>query len=143
MIRALSTSQFLDFLGIRLESERVAGMAFTINLITPDTDQHFVIELSNSTLTNLEGHLGAAPDLTLTVGRAHLEEVMVGATTLQQLAQDRVARFHVDPTVLAQLAALMTHFEIGFEIMPGTGAVPEATMFGAFKQEPLGDTSGG
>lgn len=143
MIRALSTSQFLDFLGIRLESERAAGMAFTINLITPDTGQHFVIELSNSTLTNLEGHLGAAPDLTLTVDRAHLEEVMVGATTLQQLAQDGVARFDGDPTVLAQLAALMTHFEIGFEIMPGTGAAPEATVLGDFEQEPLGDTSGG
>lgn len=143
VIRALSTSQFLDFLGIRLNSDIAAGHAFTINLVTPDTDQAFAIELSNSTLTNLEGFHADAPDLTITVDRVDLEEAMVGATTLQQLVADGVARLEGDPSVLTRLATLLTHFEVGFEIMPGTGTGAASPLLGDFEQEPLGDTSGG
>lgn len=143
VIRALSTGQFLDFLGIRLNSVAAAGISFTINLVTPGTGQTFAIELSNSTLTNLEGFLAETPDLTITVDRADLEEAMVGATTLQQLVADGAARLEGDPSVLTRLATLLVHFEVGFEIMPGTGTVASGSTLGDFEQEPLGDTSGG
>ena len=42
MIRALSTLQFLDFLGIRLDSNADRDAAFVINLITPDNGEQFV-----------------------------------------------------------------------------------------------------
>ena len=53
----MSTELFLDFLGIRMDSRQAEGKAFTMNLITPDNDEKFVIELSNATLTNIEGHV--------------------------------------------------------------------------------------
>ena len=144
VIRALTTSQFLDFIGIRLDSAAAAGVAFTVNLVTPDTGETFAVELSNSTLTNLEGFLVDSPDLTITVNRSDLEEAMIGATTLQQLVINGVARLDGDPAVLAKLASLLVHFEVGFEIMPGTvHAAPKATTMGDFEQEPLGDTAGG
>ena len=55
VIRALGTSQFLDFLGIRLDTAKAGDAAWTINLITPDNGEQFVVELSNGTLTNLAG----------------------------------------------------------------------------------------
>ncbi|HQY98606.1 MAG TPA: alkyl sulfatase dimerization domain-containing protein [Propionicimonas sp.] len=144
MIRALSTSQFLDFLGIRLDSVAAADVAFTLNLITPDTGETYAIELSNSTLTNLGGFLADDPDLTITVDRSNLEEAMIGATSLQQLIVDGLARLDGDPAVLATLGSLLVHFEVGFEIMPGTGnAEPESSTMGDFEQEPLADTAGG
>ena len=144
VIRALTTSQFLDFIGIRLDSAAAAGVAFTVNLVTPDTGETYAVELSNSTLTNLEGFLVDSPDLTITVNRSDLEEAMIGATTLQQLVINGVARLDGDPAVLAKLASLLVHFEVGFEIMPGTvHAAPKATTMGDFEQEPLGDTAGG
>jgi len=144
VIRALSTSQFLDFLGIRLDSVAAADVAFTLNLITPDTGETYAIELSNSTLTNLGGFLADDPDLTITVDRSNLEEAMIGATSLQQLIVDGLARLDGDPAVLATLGSLLVHFEVGFEIMPGTGnAEPESSTMGDFEQEPLADTAGG
>ena len=144
VIRALTTSQFLDFIGIRLDSAAAAGVTFTVNLVTPDTGETYAVELSNSTLTNLEGFLVEGPDLTITVDRSDLEEAMIGATTLQQLVINGVARLDGDPAVLAKLASLLVHFEVGFEIMPGTvHAAPKATTMGDFEQEPLGDTAGG
>ena len=54
------------------------------------------------------------------------------------------ARLDGDPAVLAKLASLLVHFEVGFEIMQGTvHAAPKATTMGDFEQEPLGDTAGG
>jgi alkyl sulfatase BDS1-like metallo-beta-lactamase superfamily hydrolase len=53
VIRAMSTELFLNFLGIRMDSRKAEGMRFTINLITPDNGEKFLIELENSTLTNI------------------------------------------------------------------------------------------
>ena len=143
VIRALSTSQFLDFLGIRLDSAAAAGTSFTINLVTPDTSETFVVELSHSTLTNLEGVLADDPDLTMTVNRSDLEQAMTGATTLQQLVADGVARLDGDSSVLSTLGSLLVHFEVGFEILPGTGSARLSSAMADFEQEPLGDTAGG
>jgi alkyl sulfatase BDS1-like metallo-beta-lactamase superfamily hydrolase len=54
VVRAMSTELFLNFLGIRMDSSRAEGMRFTINLITPDNNEKFIIELENATLTNIK-----------------------------------------------------------------------------------------
>ena len=38
-----------------MDSRKAEGMRFTINLITPDNGEKFLIELENATLTNLPG----------------------------------------------------------------------------------------
>ena len=68
MIRAMSTDLWLDFLGIRLDGSKLAGKRFVMNLITPDNGEKFVVELSNSTLTNIKGQLANKPE----IGRAHV-----------------------------------------------------------------------
>lgn len=143
VIRALTTSQFLDVLGIRLNSAAAEGQAFTVNLVTPDNGERYVVELSNGTLTNLEGFLADDPDLTLTVDRAALEEAMVGAVPLPALIADGRAQVGGDLSVLQKLAGMLVHFEVGFEIMPGTGAGRLSEPMEDFQAEPVGDTSGG
>jgi alkyl sulfatase BDS1-like metallo-beta-lactamase superfamily hydrolase len=56
VIRAMSTELFLNFLAIKMDSRRAEGLAFVMNLVTPDNGERFVVELSNATLTNIEGH---------------------------------------------------------------------------------------
>lgn len=143
MIRALSTSQFLDVLGIRLNSAAAAGSAFTVNLITPDTGETFVVELSNATLTNLAGYRADDADLTLTIDRANLERAMMGAVGLPQLIADGLAQADGDVSVLQALATMLVHFEVGFEMMPGTGGARLSPPMDDFEVEPLGDSSGG
>jgi alkyl sulfatase BDS1-like metallo-beta-lactamase superfamily hydrolase len=65
-VRALSTDlvlDVLDFLGIRLDSDKAKDMHFMINLFTPDNDEKFAIEMSNSTLTNIKGFVSDQADL--------------------------------------------------------------------------------
>lgn len=120
VIRAMSTELFLNFLAIKMDSRRAEGLELTMNLVTPDNDERFVVELSNATLTNIEGHTADDADLTLTVNRADLETVMAGDATFEALLADGRATAEGDLAVLGQLAGLMVEFDPRFEIMPGT-----------------------
>ena len=88
----MSTELFLNFLGIRMDSRKAGGMRFTINLVTPDNGEKFIVELENATLTNIKGFLAPKPDLTLTVNLADLELTMIGAKTLEAQIADGTAK---------------------------------------------------
>ncbi len=126
VIRAMSTELFLNFLGIRMDSRKAEGMRFTINLVTPDNGETFIIEMENATLTNVSGFQAAAPDLTLTINRSDLEQTMMGAKTLEAQIAEGTATVQGDVGVLAQLAGTMVDFDPRFEIMPGTKARTDA-----------------
>ena len=137
VVRAMDTGLFLDFLAIMMDSRQAEGMAFTINLITPDNSEQFVVELSNATLTNIEGYQVDDADLTLTIDRADLEQVMMGAKSLADQIADGTATFEGDLSVLQQLGSTMVHFEVGFEILPGTKGPPREADLNDFEVGPL------
>ena len=111
-----------------MDSRKAEGMEFTINIATPDNGEKFVVELSNATLTNIEGYQAADADLTLTINRSDLETVMMGQKSLEAQIVAGKAKLDGDPSVLAKLASTMVDFELGFEILPGTKpAVVEAS----------------
>lgn len=143
LIQAMSTELFLDFLGIRLDSTKAEGKEFKINLSTPDSKEKFVIELSNGTLTNIEGYQAKDADLTVTINRSDLEKTMMGAVSLDDQIKSGKAKLKGNPKVLEQLKAMLVQFDLGFEIMPGTGAKDLTPEKKPFEQETIGDTAGG
>ncbi len=120
LAKAMTTGMFFEFVAIMLDSRKAEGMEFTINLITPDTGEKFVIELSNATLTNIEGFQAKDADLTLTITRLGLAGVMTGKKSLEDQIADGEAKAEGDVGVLKQLASTLTHFTPDFEILPGT-----------------------
>ena len=143
MTRAMATELWLDFLGVRLDSKKAAGKAFTINLVTPDNDETFILELSNGTLTNIKGFQEDDADLTITIDRADLEKTMMGKVSFDEQIESGKASLDGDRAPYETLKTLLTQFDIGFEIMPGTGGEQSSTERGAFEQAPAADTSGG
>lgn len=120
VIRAMSTELFLNFLAIRMDSRKAEDLRFTMNLVTPDNGEKFIVELENATLTNIEGYQAENADLTLTINRADLELTMMGAKTLEAQIAEGKATVAGDISILAKLAATMVDFDPRFEIMPGT-----------------------
>ncbi len=120
MIGAMSTELFLDFIGIRMDSRKAEDFGFKMNLVLPDNGEKFAVELSNATFTNVEGFLHEDPDLSLTINRADLEKVMTGEKSLAASLEDGTAKADGDVGLLSRLAATLTTFEIGFEVLPGT-----------------------
>jgi len=122
MIRAMTTELWLDFLGIRLDSKKAEGTNFVINLVTPDNDEKFVVELSNGTLTNIKGFQAKDPDLTITIKRSDLEETMMGAVSFDDQIKTGKAKLVGDRNPYEQLKTMLVQFDMGFEILPGTVA---------------------
>ena len=136
VIRAMSTELFLNFLGIRMDSRKAEDMRFTMNLITPDNGEKFIVELENATLTNIKGFEAAKPDLTLTINRSDLEKTMTGAKTLDAQIADGTAKVQGDVSILKQLASTMVDFDPRFEIMPGTKARTVVAHEDAYEADP-------
>ncbi len=121
MIGAMSTELFLDFIGIRMDSKQAEGLGpYTMNLITPDNGEEFAIELSNATFTNVEGFLHDDPDLSITIDRSDLENIMMGKKSFAASIEDGTAQAEGNVDILAEIASTLVVFEIGFEILPGT-----------------------
>ncbi len=135
-IRAMSTGMWLDFLGIRMDSRKVEGLRYTINLVTPDNGEKFLIELENATLTNIQGFQADKPDLTLTIKRSDLEQTMMGLKTLDEQIVAGAAKATGDAGILQKIAATLVEFDPRFEIMPGTKArTAEVKPANPFKAE--------
>jgi alkyl sulfatase BDS1-like metallo-beta-lactamase superfamily hydrolase len=143
MIRAMTTELWLDFLGIRLDSQKAEGKEFTINLVTPDNNEKFVVELSNATLTNIKGFQANDADLTVTINRADLEKTMMGAVSFDEQIKTGKAKLKGNRDVYEQFKTMLVHFDLGFEIMPGTTAKDLTPEQKPFQQEEPADTSGG
>lgn len=120
VIRAMSTEQWLDFVGISMDPKKADGMKFTINLVTPDNGEKFVVEMSNATLTTISGFQGAKPDLTVTVNRAELNRVMMGQASFDDLIAEGKAKFDGNRAGFDQLRSILVAFTPDFEILPGT-----------------------
>ncbi|MFT4863617.1 MAG: alkyl sulfatase BDS1-like metallo-beta-lactamase superfamily hydrolase [Pseudohongiellaceae bacterium] len=117
---AMTTSQWWDGVAIRVNSALADGEDFTINFLTPDTGQTYVIEMSSGTLTNIEGFLAQDPNATIRVNRSDLNAVIMGSATLAELLQTGRGTVQGDATVLTKLAAVVVNFAPSFEVMPGT-----------------------
>ena len=125
-IRGMPTELWLDYLGILLDGRKAERLRFVINVVTPDNGEQFVLELSNSTLTNISGVQAPEADLTVTINRADLEPVMMQKTTFRAQAEAGRARLEGNAQVLDQLMGCLVEFDQYFEIMPGTKPVPTA-----------------
>ena len=120
MARAMSTSQWWDSVAIRVDSRLADGMNFTMNFLTPDNGERFVVEMSGGTLTNIEGFQAEDADVTVSIDRENLNQVIMGNATLGELLQSGAGTVSGDAGVLAQLASVLVNFAPGFEILPGT-----------------------
>jgi alkyl sulfatase BDS1-like metallo-beta-lactamase superfamily hydrolase len=136
MVRAMTTGLFLDFLGIRMDSKKAEDMAFTINVVTPDNGEKFVLEMSNGALTNLQGQQAKDPDLTITIDRSDLETVMMGAAKFDDQIKSGKAKLDGNKKVYEQLKTTLVQFELGFEMMPGTKKAEAKPDMSAFEQMP-------
>lgn len=136
MISAMTTELWLDFLGIRLDSKKADGHEFIINLVTPDNGEKFVVELSNATLTNIEGVQAKNADLTITIDRVDLEKTMMGAVSFDDHITSGKAKLIGDRAPYEKLKTMLVQFDMGFEILPGTGAKDLTPANKPFAQEP-------
>jgi alkyl sulfatase BDS1-like metallo-beta-lactamase superfamily hydrolase len=126
-----------------MDSKKAEGMQFAINLVTPDNDEKYVVEMSNATLTNIKGFQAKDPDLTITINRSDLEQVMAGKITFDDQIKAGKAKLVGDRKPYEQLKSILVQFTPDFEILPGTKAKPSKSDKSPFEQDPPAWTDGG
>jgi len=132
IVRAMSTENWLDFIGISADPKKAEGIRFVINLVTPDNGEKYAIEMSNATLTNIKGFQAAKPDLTVTVNRSDLDLVMMGVRSFDDLIAAGKAKFEGDRKPFDQLRSILVSFTPTFEMLPGTAARTPAKALDPF-----------
>ncbi|WP_148697648.1 alkyl/aryl-sulfatase [Silvanigrella aquatica] len=123
LVSAMPTNLWLDYLAIRLNSEKADGNNFIINLETPDNYEKYVIELSNASMTNIKGFQSDKANLSIKVNRTELEEIIMGKSSFEEKINQGKIKLIGDATILAQLKEMIDNFSLNFEILPGTKAV--------------------
>lgn len=68
---------------------------------------------------------------------------MIGAVSFDEQIASGKANLKGDRDVYEQLKGMLVHFELGLEMMPGTGDADLSPEMKPFQQEPLGRTDGG
>jgi hypothetical protein len=67
----------------------------------------------------------------------------MGAVSMDDQIKSGAAKISGDRKPYDELKTMLVHFDLGFEIMPGTGAADLTPEQGTFQQEDLGHTDGG
>jgi len=135
MVRAMSTDLWLDFLGIRMDASKAEAKHFVINFVTPDNGEKFVVELSNGALTNIKGQQAQKPDLTITMKRSDLETVMMGKASFDEQIANGKAKLDGDRKPYEDLKDMLVQFNMGFEVLPGTGGTSLTAPKNTFEQQ--------
>ena len=88
---------FFDYLGTRLERRQGRGQEHDINWRFTDSRQQFVLTLSNSALTWVQGRLAAGADATLTLPRPMLDALALRRTSWSEAVKAGVSRSRATP----------------------------------------------
>ncbi len=115
-VRAMPTSLFFDYLGVRLNGERAGERRITIGAVLPDVGEQWTLLVRNGSLSHRRG-LDPAADATVTIDRTNLDEVILGSAPLVDQVADGRARIEGDEQPLHDLIGLLDEFEFWFNIV--------------------------
>lgn len=117
MIKAMSSELIFDYLGVRLNTDKALGHEFKINVIFPDREEKFLLELKNSHLNNIENVQDNAADLTVIIDRKDLNLLLLKKMSFQQLVNSGKMKLDGNAQVFGQLLMMMDEFPFWFNIV--------------------------
>ncbi|MBL8147707.1 MAG: MBL fold metallo-hydrolase [Anaerolineae bacterium] len=116
-VRAMPVDVFFDYLAVRLNGPRAAGKRITINFALTDTGEQAVLFLSNGALNHSMGRQDVNADVSLSLTRTTLNEVILGTTSFEQEIAGGRVQIAGRGEKLAELMALLDTFEFWFNIV--------------------------
>lgn len=116
-LQAMDTGLLFDYLAVKVNAKRAESEAFKINFTFTDEGRKYLVELSNATLTNIEGVTVQDADLSLTISREDWTLVILKQVALRDLLASGKASFTGDIRILNQLFSLLDEFPFWFNIV--------------------------
>jgi alkyl sulfatase BDS1-like metallo-beta-lactamase superfamily hydrolase len=116
-LRAMSLDAVFDYLGVRLDGERAAGRASTINWVFSDLGRRHLTTLSNCALTHLADRASDHADATVTLEREALTRLILGQTTLAEAVAEGEIAIAGDSAAVSDLLGLLDDVSPTFAIV--------------------------
>jgi alkyl sulfatase BDS1-like metallo-beta-lactamase superfamily hydrolase len=122
MIKAMSSEMLFNLLGIKLDITKAQNKEFKINIIIPDRQEKFDLELKNSHLNNIQAQQFEDPIVTITVNRENrenrenLDQMLMKTMTFKQLIANNQIAFDGDAKVFFGLMQMMEEFPFWFNV---------------------------
>lgn len=117
VLKGLSLDMFFDFLGVRLNPQKAEGKTLRVNWTFSDLGKTWVVNLSNSALTNRVGAPDPAANATITLTRPVLDQLVLKQIGVPMAAATGKISLSGDPRKLGELMGLFDDFEGGFPII--------------------------
>jgi alkyl sulfatase BDS1-like metallo-beta-lactamase superfamily hydrolase len=116
-LAAMDTGLLFDYLGVRLNAEKAEGEDFAINLVLPDKNEQYLLELKNSHLNNIKGVQSENAGQTVTIDRADLNRLMLKQVSPVRLVFEGKLKSSGNPLLLPKLFGLLEDFNFWFDIV--------------------------
>lgn len=116
-LAAMDTGLLFDYLGVRLNAGKAEGEDMSINLVLPDRNEQYLLELKNSHLNNIKGVQSEEAGQTVTIDRADLNRLLLKEVSPVRLVFEGKLKSSGNPLLMAKLLGMLDDFEFWFDIV--------------------------
>ena len=117
IVKATTSDQFFDFLGVLLNGSKAAGKKMTLNMKFPDMKENYVLTLENSALSHTPNKQAENADCTITIPRITLTKLIMGELTPDKAMSSGELKIQGKIETLLQLTSLLDKPESWFNIV--------------------------
>ncbi|KZL21436.1 Metallo-beta-lactamase superfamily protein [Pseudovibrio axinellae] len=117
IIRSMDIDLLFDYAAMRLNHTKAGDKQLKLNWVFRDTDQKYAMELQNSALSHIEGYQLDDADITVTLDRTTLDDIMLATETFDEAIKSGKVTVDGDPSKLTALLAMMDTFDFWFNIV--------------------------
>lgn len=121
MIPVMTIEMIFDFMSIRLNGTKARGKKFVFNWNFTDTKEQYVLALENCALTTQVGKQAPGADVTVTLSRATLDEMLGGGTNFVTIVAAGRVKLQGETRKLVEFFTLLDEFDIWFNIVTPRG----------------------
>ena len=117
-IRAMTVDMFLDYMGIRLNGEKAKNTSLTMNWDIPDIKSKYTVTMENSVLVYRKvDSFKNSPDVTLTLSKESLNNILVKQSTLDKEIQNGSAKIEGNTEKFKEALTFFDTFTPDFNIV--------------------------
>ena len=121
-IRSMSLDMLFDYAAMRLNGDKAAGKSMKLNWNFTDTNEQYILELQNSALSHIAGYQAQDANVTISLARAKLNDILLGQTTFVKEFGAGSIKIDGDANKLGDLLSMLDKFEFWFNIVTPVAA---------------------
>ena len=118
VVSEMDLGMVLDYLAVQVDATVAQHNSFTMNIVMPDVQETYFVEMSNGNLNNIKVEKEQKADATLLISKADIDRFNLKQTTIAELLKLKQAQLTGDQSVISKLAVSMTQANPSFEIVP-------------------------